>query len=149
MGRPSESPNNKITGIAALCMQVKPPPAFPVILFPPTPSPSGKRKKLFLSRTRKPAMPPPRKTCQIPGSESSELPFVLLNGAGKEVMHEKRNKVSVFISTKPRQRNSSLIMALLPPAWEPSKGGIKAGHGLSSSAHAEEETHLRHIICQA
>lgn len=36
-------------------------------------SPSGKRKKLFLSRTEKPAMPPPRKTCQIPGSESSEL----------------------------------------------------------------------------
>lgn len=25
----------------------------------------------------------------------------------------------------------------------------KAGHDLSSSAHAEEETHLRHIICQA
>lgn len=31
LGRPSESPNNKITGIAASCMQVKAPPAFPII----------------------------------------------------------------------------------------------------------------------
>lgn len=37
------------------------------------PSPSGKREKLFLSGNKKPAMPPPSKTCQTPGSERSEL----------------------------------------------------------------------------